>query len=100
AAPEIDPETYAAVDRAIKAAVQLINADKRKYLHYFIEDIPPESGALTAEDFRLSRLRYVDPTPYPADEFKRGYQWMLSWNLIRQDAAFDQIVDNRISAAV
>src|SRR5262249_11687585 len=27
AAPEIDPETYAAVDRAIKAAVQLINAD-------------------------------------------------------------------------
>ena len=100
ASPDIDSDTYAAVDRAIKAAVRLINMDKKKYLHYFIADVPPESGCLTAEDFHLSRLRYVDPVPYPIDEFKRAYQWMLSWGLIRPDTAFDQIVDNRIAVAV
>jgi NitT/TauT family transport system substrate-binding protein len=100
ASPDIDADTYAAVDRAIKAAVQLINANKKKYLHYFIEDIPRKNGILTAKDFRLSRLRYVNPTPYPADEFERAYEWMLSWGLIEQNAAFHQIVDNRISKAV
>jgi NitT/TauT family transport system substrate-binding protein len=97
ASPDIDPETYAAINRAIKKAVHLINADKKKYLHYFIADIPPELGSLVPEDFYLPRLRYVDPIPYPADEFERAYQWMLSWNLIEPDAAFDRIVDNRIT---
>ena len=100
ASPDIDSDTYAAVDRAIKAAVRLIKLDKKKYLHYFIADVPPESGCLTAEDFHLSRLRYVDPVPYPIDEFRRAYQWMLSWDLIRPDASFDQIVDNRIAVTV
>ena len=100
ASPEIDDDTYGAVQRAIRKAVELINRDKRKYLHYFIADIPPEIGRLTPKDFHLPRLRYVDPTPYPPDEFAKAYQWMLSWNLIRADAAFDRIVDNRLSLAV
>jgi len=99
AAPEIDGATYQAVDRAIKKAVRLINADKKKYLHYLIADIPAEAGALEPEDFHLPRLRYIDPIPYPPEEFEQAYRWMLSWDLIQPNAAFDRLVDNRIAAA-
>ena len=97
ASPDIDAEIYAAIDRAIKKAVRLINADKKKYLHYLIADIPSDLGALTPADFHLPRLRYVDPVPYPPDEFERAYRWMLSWKLIQPDATFDHVVDNRIN---
>lgn len=97
ASPDIKPEIYAAINRAIEKAVRLINLDKKKYLRYFIADIPPGIGRLKPEDFRLSRLRYVNPAPYPRDEFQRAYQWMLSWNLIEPDASFKALVDNRIT---
>ncbi len=100
ASPDIDSETYGAIHRAIRAAVRLINADKKRYLHYLIADIPPEIGFLTPEDFHLSRFRYVDPVPYFLEEFRRAYQWMLQWNLIQADADFDRLVDNRIAAAL
>jgi len=98
ASPEIDGATYQAVNRAIKNAVRLINIDKKKYLNYLIADIPLEDGVLTAEDFHLPRLRYVDPVPYPPEEFEQAYRWMLSWGLIQPNAAFDRLVDNRIAA--
>ena len=97
AAESIDADTFQAINRAIARAVQLINADKRKYLHYLIDDIPPELGSLSPDDFRLSRLRYVEPQPYPAEEFERTLRWMLSWGLISPDANFEDLVDNRIS---
>jgi NitT/TauT family transport system substrate-binding protein len=96
ASPDIKPDIYAAINRAIKKAVQRINRNKQKYLHYLISDIPRGVGSLRAVDFRLSRLRYVDPVPYPRDEFERAYKWMLSWNLIQSDAIFESVVDNRI----
>ncbi len=99
ASPEIDSSTYAAIQRAIKEAVRLINDNKKKYLKYFIADVPREIGVLRLRDLHLPRLRYVDPAPYPEEEFNRAYQWMLSWGLIPQDATFDQIVDARISMA-
>jgi NitT/TauT family transport system substrate-binding protein len=98
--PGVDPETHAALNRAISKAVRLINADKKKYLHYLIADVPPELGPVTAEDFRLSRLRYVEPRPYPPAEFERTHQWMVSWGLAPADATFEDLVDNRIAAGV
>lgn len=98
ASPDIDPDTYAAIGRAIKKAVRLINGNKKKYLHYFIADIPRGLGSLRPADFHLSRLRYVDPVPYPAEEFERAYQWMLSWGLLRPNATFNRLIDNRITA--
>lgn len=97
ASPEIDSQTYTAIHRAIRAAVRMINADKKKYLHYLISEIPSEIGFLTPEEFHVSRLRYVDPVPYVLEEFRRAYNWMLHWNLIQPDAAFDRLVDNRIA---
>jgi NitT/TauT family transport system substrate-binding protein len=98
ASPDIKPEIYAAINRAIRKAVELINRNKKKYLGYFIADVPRSIGSLRQADFNLSRLRYVDATPYPRDEFERAFKWMLSWDLIKPDASFESVVDNRIEA--
>ena len=89
-APTLERETAAALQRAIVKAVQRINADKTKYLHHLIADVPPELGTLTQADFRLSRLRYVEPRPYPIDEFERTYTWMQSWGLVPEGATLQR----------
>jgi len=94
--PDLDQETCHAIYRALGKAVRLINHDKKKYLHYIIADAAPELGPLMPEDFRLARLRYVEPRPYPEEEFEKTYQWMVSWGLIRPDLAYAELVDNRI----
>jgi len=98
-APDVDDETHAAINRAITEAVKLINADKRKYLHYLIADVPEDLGPITADDFRLSRLRYVEPRPYPPGEFERTHDWMVSWGLASAESSFEDLVDNRIGTA-
>jgi NitT/TauT family transport system substrate-binding protein len=94
--PDLDPATAQAIDRAIRRAVEAINADKTKYLHYIIDDLAPDLEPLTSGDFHLPRLRYVEPRPYPEDEFQRTYEWMVSWDLAPVDASYEQLVDNRI----
>jgi NitT/TauT family transport system substrate-binding protein len=79
--------------------VRLINADKRKYVHYLIEALPPQYARLiTPEDFHLPRLRYVDPEPYAREEFEQTYAWLVSWGLVNDGCSFEQLVDNRIPA--
>jgi len=85
ASAAIDAETYAAFNRAVKKAVRRINADKRRYLQYFIDrhrGQHPGIDALTVDDFRPSRLQMVDPAPIPEEELRRTYEWMRSWNMI------------------
>ena len=96
--PDMDLETALAIDQALRRAVDLLNADKKKYLHYLIEDLPKDLGSLRPEDFRLTRLRYVQPRPYPLEEFQRTRDWMVSWGLIRPDASFEDVVDTRVGA--
>lgn len=93
----MDSESYAALTRAITEAVRLINADKRKYLHYFIEEVPEHLGKLRPEDFTLSRLRFINPTPYSKKEFDKTYDWMAGWGLVDKDTPFEKLVDNRIT---
>ena len=99
AGPDLDAETFAAINRAVTRAVAKINADVRPYLHYLIEEVPPEIVTLEPGDFRLNRLRFVEPAPYPEDAFERTYSWMVSWDLIPADAGFEQLVDNRLVAS-
>lgn len=84
ASPEVDGETYAAFNRAVREAVRRINADKRKYLQYFIDyhRADPEVARLTVDDLRPSRLVVVEPAPIPEDELRRTYEWMRSWDLL------------------
>jgi NitT/TauT family transport system substrate-binding protein len=94
--PDLDAESVQAIERAIRRAVKAINADKKKYLHFLIDDLAPDLPRLSAEDFHLPRLRYVEPRPYPMGEFQRTYDWMVSWGLAPADATYEQLVDNRI----
>ena len=97
ASADMDADTYTKLQRALTAAVHLFNADKKKYLHYLIDEVPPEVGQLAPEDFHLPRLRYVDPAPYSELEFRKTYEWMLGWGLIDEDMTYEDLVDNRIS---
>ena len=95
AAEKVDGVTYAAFNRAVKKAVRKINANKRKYLQYFIDchlGQHPGIANLTVDDFRMSRLQLVDPAPIPEAELKRTYDWMLSWEMI-DELSPDILVD-------
>jgi NitT/TauT family transport system substrate-binding protein len=96
ASPDLDPETFEAIQRAVVKAVNAINIDPVPYLHYLIADVPEDIVRLEPSDFRRERLRYTAPSPYPAEQFQRTYDWMVSWDLIPEDADYVQIVDNRI----
>lgn len=95
ATDELDVETYAAFKRAVRAAIQRINGDKRKYARYFIDyhKDDPEVAALTPDDFSLHRIQVAEFGPIPEDEFRRTYDWMVSWNLIREGHRVDDLVD-------
>lgn len=100
ASDEVDAASWAALDRALTKAVRLINADKRRYVHYLIESLPEKyRGRITPDDFHLPRLRYVEPAPYSRDEFEQTNAWLRSWGLVPPDTRFDRLVDNRIEAA-
>jgi NitT/TauT family transport system substrate-binding protein len=96
ASGRVDAQTYAAFNRAVRAAVRRINADKRAYLHYFIDyhgATDPEIAALRVEDLRESRLVVCDPAPIPLDEMRRTYDWLKSWGMLEATASPLELVD-------
>src|SRR6202790_3937137 len=85
ASDKVDAETYAAFNRAVREAVRRINADKRRYLAYFIDyhkARDPEIGTLTVDDLRTARLVVCDPAPIPDEELQRTYEWVKSWGML------------------
>ena len=105
ASDDMDSETFAAINRAVIKAVDMINADKRKYLHYLIDDprfaeVAAKYGGLTPEDFHLPRLRYSYNTPYTDEIVADTYHWMLGWGLISDAACTSDLVENRITETV
>ena len=89
-------ETYAAFNRAVREAVRRINANKRAYLHYFIDYYAkndPEVAALEVEDLRESRLVVCNPAPIPVDEMQRTYDWLKSWGMLEETASPLQLVN-------
>jgi ABC-type nitrate/sulfonate/bicarbonate transport system substrate-binding protein len=89
ATPDVTAETYAVFLRALTRAVRRINADKWRYVSYFIRDFPdyPEVQALGPEDFNLDRIRLKDPGPIPEEEARWAWEWMASWGVLH--GAFD-----------
>ena len=72
ASPEIDSETYAAIQRAIKKAVRLINESKKRYLHYFTSAIPSELGTLKTCGFSSTSPTLCRPGPLPCRRIRKG----------------------------
>ena len=96
ASARVDAETYAAFNRAVREAVRRINADKRAYLHYFIDyhgKTDPEVAALKVEDLRESRLVVCDPAPIPREEMERTFDWLKSWGMLEATASPLQLVN-------
>jgi NitT/TauT family transport system substrate-binding protein len=96
ASDRLDADTYAAFNRAVREAVRRINADKKAYLHYFIDHYAkkdPEIAALTVDDLRESRLVVCDPAPIPLDEMQRTYDWLKSWGMLEEAASPLQLVN-------
>jgi len=89
ATPHVSPDVYAALLRGITKAVHRINADKRRYVAYFMRDWAghPEVDALRPEDFDLGRIQLKEPTRIPEHEARWAWEWMASWGPI--DGAFD-----------
>jgi NitT/TauT family transport system substrate-binding protein len=97
AGPELSEDTFAAINRAVSRAARKLTEDPRPYLHYLIADVPAEITKLEVPDFRLGRLRYVEPAPYSQKDFQRTYDWMVKWGLIGEDSGYDSLVDNRVA---
>ena len=96
ASERVDADTYAAFNRAVREAVRRINADKRAYLHYFIDyyaKSDPEIAALKVEDLRESRLVVCDPAPIPLEEMQRTYDWLKSWGMLEETASPLELVN-------
>ncbi len=101
ASDRVDGETYAAFNRAVREAVRRINADKKKYVHYFIDyhkSRDPEIGTLKPEDIREGRIVVVEPSPIPADELQRTYEWVKSWGMLEETESPLQLVNMNVQS--
>lgn len=85
----VSADAYAAFVRALRRAVRRINADKRRYVEYFIRFQPdsPEVQALSPADFNLARIQLKEPGPIPEEEARWAWEWMASWGVLQ--GAFD-----------
>jgi NitT/TauT family transport system substrate-binding protein len=92
ATPDVNPEMYAALNRAVNRAVTRLNEDIRPYLKYLIREVPPEVMRLTPDDFYLPRFRYVAPRPYTREEYEHLHDWMTGWKLLDPESGYDRIV--------
>jgi NitT/TauT family transport system substrate-binding protein len=102
ASGRVDAETYGAFNRAVREAVKRINADKAKYLHYFIDYHAKKDrdiAALKPQDLRASRIVVCDPAPIPLDEMQRTYDWLKSWGMLEQTASPLQLVNLHVQQA-
>jgi NitT/TauT family transport system substrate-binding protein len=99
ASDRVDAATYGAFNRAVREAVKRINANKRAYLHYFIDyhkEKDPEIGTLKPEDIREGRIVVCDPAPIPMDEMQRTYDWLKSWGMLEETATPKELVNMQV----
>ena len=101
ASDRVDAETYGAFNRAVRMAVARINANKKAYLHYFIDyhkEKDPEIGTLKPEDIRESRIVVCDPAPIPIEELQRTAEWLKSWGMLEQTESPLELVDMQVQS--
>jgi NitT/TauT family transport system substrate-binding protein len=101
ASDQVDAATYASFNKAVREAVRRINANKRAYLHYFIDyhkAKDPEIGTLKPEDIREGRIVVCDPAPIPLDEMQRTYEWLKSWGMLQDTASPLELVNVHVQA--
>ena len=100
ASDNMDEETFDAINRAVIRAVDLINSDKKRFIHYLIDSkkfapVAAKWGPLTPDDFHLPRLRYTRPMPYTDEQVEDTYNWMVRWRLLSAAVCANDFVENR-----
>ena len=96
ASDKVDAETYGMFNRAVCEAVRRVNADKKKYMQYFIDyhgKKDPEIAALSADDIRESRIVVVEPAPIPEAELERTANWLKSWGMLAETDDATELVN-------
>ena len=94
ASDKVDTETYTKFNRAVCEAVKRINANKKKYLQYFIDyhkEKDPEIGTLSVSDLKGSRIVVVEPAPIPEDELERTADWIKSWGMLETTENYNDL---------
>ena len=105
ASDNMDGATFTAINKAVVKAVDLINSDKKRFLHYLIDQpkfsaIADKWGGRTVDDFHLPRLRYTHPMPYTDEQIEDTYNWMTRWGLLNASVCAADFVDNRFADPV
>jgi NitT/TauT family transport system substrate-binding protein len=77
-APSLTPVQREAYYAAENQAVDLINANLDRYVHYIVAQA---EGALKPEELLHVFFRYKHVDYYDAELFARTYDWMKSWDL-------------------
>jgi NitT/TauT family transport system substrate-binding protein len=87
-APEdYDPSKFERLQGIVAQAVDLINADTKKYAPLLLNDLPADLRAqMSLDDLHVERLRYVHARPYTAREYERSAAWMVDWGLLPEGA--------------
>jgi NitT/TauT family transport system substrate-binding protein len=76
--PRFDNEQREAYFAALNEAVDLIQADFKKYSHYILG---VTKGRLKPEEFGQQFIHYVHAQNYAIEKFDQAYEWMESWKL-------------------
>jgi NitT/TauT family transport system substrate-binding protein len=88
-----DAGRFGALQAIVQDAVDLINADLRKYAPILLEDLPPDlRDDMTLDDLHVERLRYVHARPYGEREYRRAATWMQSWGLLDEGIQPERLV--------
>ncbi len=96
---DLPQDDLQAIYRALNRASDFLNAspaNKRKYLHYLINDIPQDYrwGRPDPADFHLPRLRFGHTLPYPKNEFDRSLEILEQYDLLTPGVSFGSVVNN------
>ena len=93
---DYDHEKFDKLQAIVQQAVDLINADLRKYAPMLLQDLPPDLRAnMALDDLHVERLRYVYARPYTQREYERSARWMEGWGLLEEGAHPEKLVGVR-----
>ena len=94
----VTPEAYAAFLRAVTRAVHRINADKRRYAAYYLQDWAPlpDMATISADDIDLRRIQLKVPGPIPEEQARWAWEWMASWGVLQGEFDAGSQIDARV----
>jgi len=92
AGDDLDGATLAAMFRAQKRAVEVLEKDPTPYIHYLVAET---GGLLEPRELQTWRLLHAPPQPYTRERFDDTYTWSVKWNMVVPGATYENVVDNR-----